>query len=139
MKWLIGQYQGRRLGPSWVRGMQTLNVLHPWSSTSPVSAKLGSSLLLTSMSPTPLSPHEDPQPSPCTPQWVVWCARHVQMPPCWEELTTIPGHEDYKEFAQKVHTSFEVPKACNCVKGGGQLPHTTTNSPLHWKAPYSAA
>ena len=47
---------------------------------------------------------------------VVWHARYVQMPPCWEKLTMIPGHEDYKEFTWKVHTSFEMPKACNSVK-----------------------
>ena len=34
MKWLIGQYQGRRQGPSRVRGMQISNVPHHWSFTS---------------------------------------------------------------------------------------------------------
>ena len=38
------------------------------------------------------------------------------MPSWWEELTKIPSHADHKEFAQKVCTSFKVPKACSWVK-----------------------
>ena len=38
------------------------------------------------------------------------------MPSWWEELTKIPGIADHQEFAWKVCTSFEVPKACNWVK-----------------------
>ena len=33
------------------------------------------------------------------------------------ELTRVPNIKDYQEFAQKVHASFEVPKACNQAKG----------------------
>ena len=70
--------------------------------------------------PTSTSPHDHHHMeihSPlCTLEWIEWCARYVQTPSWWEELTKIPSHADHKEFAQKVCASFEVPKACNWVK-----------------------
>ena len=52
----------------------------------------------------------------CASEWMEWCARYVQMLSWWEELTSICGHANYKEFSQKVHASFEVAMACNWSK-----------------------
>ena len=81
---------------------------------STASAKVRDNLL-----PLLMSVPKDLEPSPlCQLDWILWHARHVPMPPWWRELVKIPGHDDYQEFAQKVHASFEVPKAHNQAKGG---------------------
>ena len=64
------------------------------------------------------------------------------MLPWWKELTMIPSHKDYKDFAQKVCASFEVPKACNQAKGVDNdhiLPpaHPSTRKP-HFLPPKNA-
>ena len=65
----------------------------------------------------PISTPEDPELSPlCQLDWIVWHARHVEMPPWWWELVKIPDHNNYQEFAQKVHASFKMLKACNLAK-----------------------
>ena len=89
---------------------------------SPVGVEAGDSLL-----PLLMSRPEDPEPSPlCQLVWIEWCTRHVEMLPWWRELIKIPGHEGYQEFAQKVHVSFEMPKACNWVK------RVDNDYTLHW-------
>ena len=66
--------------------------------------------------PQPLPP-KDPKPSALhTSDWIEWCARYVQMPSWWEELTKILHHVDHQEFTLKVHPSFEMPKVCNWLK-----------------------
>ena len=80
---------------------------------SPANAIVGDGL-----SPPPMSMPKDPEPSPlCYVEWIEWCIKHVPMSHWWEELVEIPGHEDYQQFARKVHASFEVLKACNWAKG----------------------
>ena len=67
--------------------------------------------------PLLISMAKDPESSPLhQSKWIGWCTRHVEMLPWWRELIKIPGHKDYQGFAQKVCTSFEVPKTCNWVK-----------------------
>ena len=89
--------------------------------------------------PPLMSMPEDPEPSPlCQSQWIEWSSRHVLMPPWWGgELMKIPGHKDYQEFTQKVHASFEVPKAHDWAESGqwSQLP---ANTPFNWKVPFPA-
>ena len=81
----------------------------------------------------PLSPHENPEPSPlCVSEWIEWHARYVWTLPWWEELKNIPCHTDYKEFAWKMHVSFKVPKACNWVKKV-KLPCPATSTPSFGK------
>ena len=71
----------------------------------------------TSSSPPPPLPHEDPETSTLhASDWIEWCTRYVQKLSWSKELTKIPSHADHKEFAWKLHASFEVPKACNWVK-----------------------
>ena len=38
------------------------------------------------------------------------------MLPWWRELKKISSRKDYQEFAQKVHSSFEMPKVHNWAK-----------------------
>ena len=42
-------------------------------------------------------------------KWLEWWANQLHTLHWWEELTTIPGMEDVKKLAQKIHASFEVP------------------------------
>ena len=67
--------------------------------------------------PSPVLPLEDQEPSPLhASDWIEWHVRHFQKPSWWEELSKVPSHADHQEFAQKVHTYFEVPKAYNWVE-----------------------
>ena len=127
-KRLIGWDQGRRLGPSQLRGIWILSVPCQWSPTSRNSWVRRSPPWQVLRQEMTFHPHQhQPQPHhhhhmktralpPVTPEWIEWHARYVQMPSRWEELTSIPGHADHKEFAQRVYASFEVPKACNWAK-----------------------
>ena len=98
---------------------------------SPAGTKVGDSL------PPPLTlMPKDPEPSPlCQFDWIVWHARHVEMPPCWRELMKIPGHDNYQEFAWKVCASFEVLKACNQAKRVDN-DHTPLSTPFHLEVPF---
>ena len=90
---------------------------------------LPSLMPLSSPSLPPLPSPEDPQPSPLhSAKWIEWCAKYIQTPSWWEELTQVPGHTDYQEFTQKVHASFEVPAACNWVK---KVENNCTPPPAH--------
>ena len=106
-KWPIGQDQGRRLRPSWLRRMWISSVpasLEPHLHATPrwggalTSGCWGGrqppTLPLMSTPPPPLSlPYEDSEPSPLyTSEWLEWHARYVQMPSWWEEFTKIPSH-----------------------------------------------
>ena len=60
----------------------------------------------------------DPDPSPLHhADWIPWCTCQVEMPTWWKELQEIPSNNDCRDFAWKVHALFEVPKACNWMKG----------------------
>ena len=85
-----------------------------------------------SLPPPPTSMPEDPEHSPlCQSDWIVWHARHEEMPPWWREPLKIPGHDNYQEFTQKVCASFEVLKACNWAKRVDN-DHTPCQCTLQW-------
>ena len=142
-KWSIGWIQGRRLGPSWVRGMWILKVPHycnPISSNSwvgrnpPQWALRWGGLLLMLTLPLPLSMPKDLETSSLhASDRREWWVRHVQMPSWWGELTNIPGHKDHQEFTQKVYASFAVSKACNWAKGVGIYYVQPPTHPSIWK------
>ena len=68
----------------------------------------------------PASMPNDLEPSPLhQSDQIQWHTHQVEMPAWWRELLEVSGHDNCWEFAQKVHTSFEVPKACNWAKGDG--------------------
>ena len=48
---------------------------------------------------------------PCKCRMDMWNTWQVDMPVWWQELQEVPGHDNPWEFAQKVHASFQVPKA----------------------------
>ena len=137
MRKQIGQGQRKSLGLSQWRGMKILNVPHHWSLTSRTS--------WVGKSPPWWAPRQKADCHPCQCQclkiqnplhqnksdWILWHAKHVSMPPWWKELMKIPSHDDYQKIAQKVHTSFEVPRVYNWAKGvdNDQIPPPPHLSP----------
>ena len=69
-------------------------------------------------------PEEDPQqtsmpePSPQrNNEWIHWHTQHVEIPAWWQELQEVPSQSDIKEFIQRMHASFQVPKVrCHISK-----------------------
>ena len=43
--------------------------------------------------------------------WLDWQAHQMDTPYWWAELTAIPGVEDPRKLAQKIHASFSIPTA----------------------------